>query len=79
MARVAVDLKPRWEYTLDGTPVQCRAPCTHTHSHSVILTKGQFSIANPFTSMFFRDRRKEPGGSLYEHTGFPEHTNTDRD
>lgn len=27
-----------WEYTLSGTPVYRRAPCTHMHSHTLIHT-----------------------------------------
>lgn len=30
---------------LDGMPVQCSVPCSHTHSYL-----GQFGVANPLTS-----------------------------
>lgn len=47
MVRLALDLEPnpgmlfmRWEYTLNGMTVHCRALCTHTF----IVSKEQFRV-----------------------------------
>lgn len=52
----------RLEYILDGMPVNCTVPCTHTFAHSFTIRCNLFMISWPTW-----EKTGEPEGNAHEH------------